>query len=206
MLAPRVRLLTTLSSLYTIGERERASRVVERAVRKKLYPFRFFSETFIHLSLFLGYPAMLDGLERLSVLKRGRTGGSASPLGAKGSARKGKTTLRQIYGEQAEKLVSRLNGLQPGLGTRITEEAYGAIMGRRGLSLADREIINVVILFIDGFELQLYSHLRGALRVGVNPRTLKSVLLLAARLARKTPRREIEMLRRLASNPKRRSF
>jgi 4-carboxymuconolactone decarboxylase len=198
MLAPRIRLLTTLSALYTISERERASRVLERAVRKKLYPFRFFSETFIHLSLFLGYPAMLDGLERLSALKRRRTGGSGPSRSTKGAARKGKTILRQIYGQQAEKLLARLNGLQPGLGIRITEDAYGSIMGRRGLSLADREIINVVILFIDGFELQLYSHLRGALRVGVNPLTLESVLLLAARLARKTPRRAIEMLRRLA--------
>jgi alkylhydroperoxidase/carboxymuconolactone decarboxylase family protein YurZ len=79
-------------------------------------------------------------------------------------------------------------------------------MGRPGLPLADREVINVVILFLDGFEPQLYSHLRGALRVGVKPRTLHSVLLLAASIASKNPRTAIQILRCIAQNPKQGSF
>ncbi|MGA3243540.1 MAG: carboxymuconolactone decarboxylase family protein [Bacteroidota bacterium] len=206
MLTPRTRLITTVSSLYTVRKREKAFRAVERALRKKAYPIRFFSEIFIHLSLFLGYPAMLDGLERLAVMKRRQKFSPTTSKRQKSVAKKGEKILRRIYGKQAMKLISRLDGLENGLGTRITEDAYGAIMGRPGLPLADREVINVVILFLDGFEPQLYSHLRGALRVGVKPRTLQSVLLLAASIASKNPRTAIQILRRIAQNPKQGSF
>jgi len=206
MLTPRTRLLTTISSLCTIREREKAFRIVERALRRNAYPARLFSEIFVHLSLFLGYPVMLDGLERLAVMKGRRKRSPSTAGGRKADAKKGKEVLRQIYGEQSPKLIARLGGLEKGLGTRITEDAYGAVMTRPGLPLADRELINVVILFIDGFEPQLYSHLRGAIRVGVKPSALRSVLVLAARIAAKDPRPAIEILDRIAHNPKQGSF
>ena len=206
MLTPRTRLIATISSLYTVRDRGKAFRTVERALKTGAYSTRFFSEIFIHFSLFLGYPAMLDGLERLAVIKRGRKSVPATSKGQKSVAKKGERILWRIYGNQAMKVISRLDRLENGLGTRITEDAYGAIMGRPGLPLADRELINVVILFIDGFDPQLYSHIRGALRVGVKPHTLQSVLLLAARIVSKDPRKAIEILRRIAQNPKQGSF
>ena len=205
-LTPRTRLLTTISSLYTIREREQAFRIVERAIARKSYPVRFFSEIFIQYSLFLGYPAMLDGLERLSAIRRERKTRLITSRKRNAIARKGARILRQIYGDQTEKLIARLDKLEKGLGNRITKDAYGAIMGRPGLPLADREIVNVVVLFIDGFEPQLYSHLRGAIRVGVKPRILRSVLLLAAHIAARSPRRAIHMLNRIQQNEVRRSF
>ena len=201
MLTARTRLIATISSLYTIRKRQQAFRTVERALKTGTYSTRFFSELFIHLSLFLGYPAMLDGLERLAVIKRRRKSRPTTSKEQESAAKKGERILRRIYGNQAMKVISRLDGLENGLGTRITEDAYGGIMGRPGLPLADRELINVVILFIDGFEPQLYSHLRGALRVGVTRRTLQSVLRLAAHIASKDPRKAIEMLRRIAQTP-----
>jgi alkylhydroperoxidase/carboxymuconolactone decarboxylase family protein YurZ len=206
MLTSRTRLLTTISSLYTIREREKAFRVIERAIRRNAYPMRFFSEIFIHLSLFLGYPVMLDGLERLAIMRGRRTTSPTTSGRRKAVAAKGKEILRQIYGEQSGKLIARLEEIEKWLGTRITEDAYGAIMTRPGLPLADRELINVVILFIDGFEPQLYSHLRGAIRVGVTPRALMSVLILAAHIAAKDPHPAIEILHRIAQNPKQGSF
>jgi 4-carboxymuconolactone decarboxylase len=206
MLTPRNHLITTISSLYTIREREKAFRVVRRAIRSRAHTIRFFSEIFIHLSLFLGYPVMLDGLERLAVMKVRRKTSPIISGGRKAVAKKGKEILQQIYGEQSGKLIARLEELEKGLGTRITEDAYGAIMTRPGLPLADRGLINVVILFIDGFQPQLYSHLRGAVRLGIKPRELRSVLILAARIAAKDPRPAIEILHRIAQNLKQGSF
>jgi 4-carboxymuconolactone decarboxylase len=52
-------------------------------------------------------------------------------------------------------------------------------MGRPGLDLATREILNVALLSATDFTLQLHSHLRGALRAGVDPGLLRVVLLAA---------------------------
>jgi len=195
MLTSRAGLLTKIAALCTIRKRETAFRLVEQALREKAFPRRFFSELFIHLSLFLGYPAMLDGLERLAAITRRKAAGGTVSRGKKGIAKKGNVILRRIYGDQASKLIFHLDQLEEGLGTRIAADAYGAIMSRRGLTLADREIVNVAILFIDGFERQLYSHVRGALRVGVSPRTLKSVLVLASRISGKNALSAIMLLR-----------
>ncbi len=149
---------------------------------------------------------MLDGLERLAEIGGTKKMRPRRSERQKGVARKGKEILRRIYGEQSNKLIARLDALEYGLGTRITEDAYGAIMSRPGLPLADRGLINVVILFIDGFEPQLYSHLRGAMRVGIKVHTLKSVLVLAAHITAKNPRPAIETLDRMAQNSNQRSF
>jgi len=51
-----------------------------------------------------------------------------------------------------------------------------------GLSLRERDVLNAVALALGGSQRQPYSHVRGAIRVGVSPRTIGSVLLRVQRL------------------------
>jgi hypothetical protein len=143
-------------------------------------------ELFIHLSLFLGYPVMLDGLERVSphLLGHRRTSISAR---RQDDHSKGLALLKRIYGGQTRKLLVYLDSLHPGLGVHITRNAYGSIMRRRALSLGDREIVNVAVLLVLGFDRQLYSHIRGALRAGVSPGAMRSSIALSARMTRRSP-------------------
>lgn len=67
----RFRLFAIVSALYATRDRAKAFVHVERSLRQRSVPASFFSELFIHLSLFLGYPTMLDGLERLAFLRVG---------------------------------------------------------------------------------------------------------------------------------------
>jgi len=202
----RFRLLAIVSALYATRERAKAFVHIERSLRQKRLPASFFSELFIHLSLFLGYPTMLDGLERLASF-RGNKGRQNSFQRKRGIASsQGKVILTRVYGKQTGKLVIRLEELEKGLGRRITEDAYGTIMVRPGLHLSEREVVNVVVLFIDGYKRQLYSHLRGALRVGVKPRVLKSVLALVGHLVDQDARPAMETVDRIWQNRRQGSF
>lgn len=70
----------------------------------------------------------------------------------------------------------------------IVEDAYGKIFSRRGLTLGERELMNVAALFLLDFDPQLYSHLRGALRVGVKVGALQQCIFALARMSGSSPR------------------
>jgi 4-carboxymuconolactone decarboxylase len=198
ILSHRNRVLTEISVLYAMRKRLKAGAIVQRELRRgKLAP-KFFSELFIHLSLFLGYPAMLEGLEKVAELS---PHGKRSSLSARGSAahKHGKRILERIYGEQTPKLLRRLDGLYPGLGHRIMQDAYGLIMNRDGLTLSERELANVIVLFTHSFDRQLYSHLRGAIRVGVSKNTLKRVIGLTADIMGKASQQTLRTIDKLST-------
>lgn len=74
------------------------------------------------------------------------------------------------------------------------------------MRLSERGLVNVVVLFIQGFERQLFSHLRGALMVGVKPRTLKAVLVMTARAASKNTQEAMKTVDLLVQGQGRASF
>jgi alkylhydroperoxidase/carboxymuconolactone decarboxylase family protein YurZ len=90
--------------------------------------------------------------------------------------RRGYATLSKVYGKQTEKLLNALDRLHPLLRTMIVEDVYGRVIARPGMTLRERELVNLVVLTVQGLEKQLYSHLRGALRMGVSPTSLRSLL------------------------------
>ena len=145
---------------------------------------------------------MLEGLDRLADLRGVRTSKIYKRGDWKRLSGKGSSIIKKIYGNQTGKLITRLEQLQNGLSGDITEHAYGTIMARPGLSISDREIINIVILFIDDYESQLYSHIRGALRVGVKPNVILSVLSMAGRISSKQPSQVVEVVHQLARSLK----
>jgi 4-carboxymuconolactone decarboxylase len=179
-----------------MGERKRARALVTREIRRRGLSPQFFSEVYIHLSLFLGYPLMLEGLEHLADIARSPRRRTLKDSNSS-AHRHGRHILRRIYGAQTTKLLRHLDDVYPGLGHRITQDAYGLIMHRPGLTLPERELVNIVVLFVHGFDRQAYSHLRGAMRVGVAARTLMMVIQHAARISGAKPEDALATIRML---------
>ena len=198
-LTPRLRVCSSITALYAVGKREEASRIIREGMQRLSLPRPMFSELFLHLSLFLGFPAMIDGFETLLAMKPSKKF-SKRPNARRTSVRRGGLTLlTQIYGSQTHRVLRRLDELHPELPERIIDDAYGRIVGRQGLSLREREVINVVALALGGYRRQLYSHIRGAIRVGVHPATLASALVNAERRTGRNLRSARALLREFAS-------
>lgn len=156
-----------IAALLTIGKRQEAFSAMKRAIENDKLPRKFFSELLLHLSLFLGFPVMLDGLEKLYVISPTKQRLNLKQPSKNMLRRKGIGIVTRIYGEQTQRLLKNFNVLHPELSERIVEDAYGRILSRKGLTLQERELINVTVLSIQGYHRQLFSHLRGAVRVGV---------------------------------------
>ena len=131
------------------------------------------------------------------------TNGGLTPKTARAE---GLRNLRRVYGAQTNKLLRHLKRIEPSLPRRVVEEAYGRVMSRSGLSLAERELINVVVLFIQSYERQLFSHLRGALKNGVSPDALRTVLQLAATRRKLDTKSAFETIGRIDRSLARGSF
>ena len=55
-------------------------------------------------------------------------------------------------------------------------EGYGKVMGRKGLSLKQRELNNVSVLTALKYEDQLYSHINGAFRTNAAKEQIERVI------------------------------
>ena len=133
-LSVRIRLLLTVSVLYSLQHHSQARRIVVQALHRGDVRPNHLTELFIHLSFFLGYPLMLDGLESIAEasLKSRKPNSLKAPSSSAHDA--GKKILERIYGNKTQKLLRGLDSLAPGLGHRITQDAYGRIRSRRGLA------------------------------------------------------------------------
>jgi 4-carboxymuconolactone decarboxylase len=88
----------------------------------------------------------------------------------------GVKTCRKIYGNKFEKLISNVGSFSPDLSRWLVFEGYGKVLGRKGLSLIERELCIISVLSVLKFADQLYSHINGAIRVGLNYSDVKSVI------------------------------
>ncbi len=136
-------------------------------------------------------------LEGLTIL-RAVTGISDSTEGAtlndKIISRRGILTLKRVYGRSYDRLLDNLKSLHDELPGLIVRNVYGQIVSRPGLALKEREIVNVAVLTIQKLNQQLYSHIRGALRLGVSAETVEGVIRLAARISHVPPASALSIL------------
>lgn len=127
-------------------------------------------ETMIHLAVYAGFPACLNGMFVLKEIfaERGITA-PASPAADSSSRRydTGWATLQRIDGEAGERVIQSLHDICPDLGRMIIEFSFGEIYGRAGLDLLDRELVTVASLVALGTAVpQLQVHVHGLLNVG----------------------------------------
>lgn len=80
---------------------------------------------------------------------------------------RGLNKLREIDGEQGERVIAALAGIAPDFGRLLIEFAFGDIYSRPALDLKSRELAVVAALTALGNAApQLKVHLHGALNVG----------------------------------------
>jgi len=77
-------------------------------------------------------------------------------------------------------LRENIRDLHPDMERWMVKEGYGKVLGRPGLSLADRELCISALLAVLDVPTQLYSHLRGALNVGAQTGEVEHALRIAA--------------------------
>ncbi len=161
-----------------------------------------FSELFLHLSLLLGFPTMLEGLTTLRAVATKPTATSVKTESVVLVMKRGKDVLKRIYGSALNQLLANLGSLHDDVPEMIVRDVYGRIISRRGLSLREREIVNVTVLSIQQLDQQLYSHIRGALALHVSKKSLRTVISLAARIAHADPGISLNLLSSLAESRK----
>jgi 4-carboxymuconolactone decarboxylase len=86
--------------------------------------------------------------------------------------------MEEIQGsEGAARIRDSFDEMSPDFGRYVVEAGFADVYGRPGLTLAQRQLLNVgVLTAIGGAEPQLAVHLRGALNVGVTPREIAEAI------------------------------
>ncbi len=183
-----------VASFFATGRRERSIPIIKRGLLSGRLKERKLAELFLHLSLLLGFPAALEGLTIL----RSITGKSDSTRGpVKTRFSRGTLALKRVYGRTYDRLLNNLKSLHHALPGLVTQDIYGHVVSRPGLSLRDREVVNIAILTIQQLRQQLFSHIRGALRMGVSAKAIKVVIRLSARIGGVDPAMPLSMLSQL---------
>lgn len=136
-------------------------------------------EMILQLYLFVGFPAALTAAGIWRDLC-GQTAIETDPLAVPDRLvdweTRGVTVCRTVYGSSYEALRANVSATHPALDRWMVLEGYGKVLGRPGLPLWQRELCIVAMLAAGGWEQQLHSHLRGALRAGAASETVEGAL------------------------------
>lgn len=173
------------------GDRDQALEEAAGRVRQGELARRAVDEALLQAHLFVGYPAALTALARWREIAPPRGAGAEADGPASGAApgreggrrERGERLCRRVYGSAYEKLRRNVRRLHPALDRWMVEDGYGRVLSRPGLDVRERELCVVALLAAADWPVQLASHLRGALNVGVEPARVQAALEAGARRA-----------------------
>ncbi len=121
-------------------------------------------ESLLQNYLFTGYPSAMISLKILKEYYPKLENVLHESWDLNKYRERGTNNCKKIYGRKFVKLISNVKSFSPELSDWLLLEGYGKVMGRKGLSLKQRELNNVAVLTALKFEDQLYSHINGAFR------------------------------------------
>ncbi|HMQ67855.1 MAG TPA: carboxymuconolactone decarboxylase family protein [Ignavibacteria bacterium] len=126
-------------------------------------------EAILQTYLFCGFPAAIESLRIFNrVFDNFKFPEHSQKYDFNYLMSEGEINCNLIYKNNYKKLIENMNNFSPDLKEWMILEGYGKVMGRKGLNLPEREIINVTILTARYYKHQLHSHLRGCLNVGIS--------------------------------------
>lgn len=193
----REELIITVSALYASGRGSTVAAFLRSRQAFVASERLFLEEFFIHLSLLLGFPTMIDGLENLSRISQTRF-----RIQKKANRFPGRVLLERVYGNQTDKLLTNLRAFHPELPGWVVRDVYGKVYARKGMTLRERELCNVIVLLFQNLEKQLISHIRGVQRAGMQWSDLRKAMLLAMKVAGRRKSRAFGLLRPVVSQRK----
>ena len=166
-------ILPLISSAAVLRKEKLLNKLLESAKRNNIDSSKIY-EALLQTYLFAGFPSALISLQiasqmfpfekfRYKLFKPGKKSGIRN--------------CKKIYGNKFDKLISNINDFSPELSEWLIIEGYGKVLGRKSLSLKERELCIVAILCSMKFESQLYSHINGAYRLNNSIRLIKMVIV-----------------------------
>ena len=168
-----IELLALLSASSVLRKEKQFDLILKDMVAKN-YSIKKIYEALLQSYLFAGFPSALISLKKLSIIKSNNKNYDGYDF-IKYKTR-GEKNCRKIYGNKFDKLISNVKSFSPELSEWLIVEGYGKVLGRKGLSLKEREICIVSILAALKFKDQLYSHINGAIRAKAKIEIIKKVL------------------------------
>jgi 4-carboxymuconolactone decarboxylase len=137
-------------------------------------------EVLVQALPFAGWPTTLNALATMATVftERGVAPPSRPPeeLTRAQLAERGRNNGGQVYAHY-EAVEERVRGFDADLARYLTENAYGQVFARPGLSTQQRELVAVAFLTAQQQLTQLAWHIEGALRVGCTATETKEVIV-----------------------------
>ncbi|MBY8880460.1 carboxymuconolactone decarboxylase family protein [Actinacidiphila acidipaludis] len=174
-LTPRQRQIATVAALAALGNAAPQLRFHIGGALNVGCTRREIVETFIHATVYAGFPAALNALSAAREVFAARPAGEGADdddLSRPGPAdgdryQRGLEALRAVDGPEGVHVVRSLDDIAPDLGRYLVEYVFGDIYARPGLDLATRELASVAMCTALGTAgPQLRVHLRAFLNVG----------------------------------------
>ena len=169
----RFLILPVISSAAVLRKEKLLNKLLESAKRNNINSSKIY-EALLQTYLFAGFPSALISLKIASHI---------FPLEEfrhklfRSDRDNGIRNCKKIYGNKFDKLISNINDFSPELSEWLIVEGYGKVLGRKSLSLKERELCIVAILSSMKFESQLFSHINGAYRLNNSLRIIKIVIV-----------------------------
>jgi len=168
--------LLPLIAAASVLRKEDQFRLLIIEAKKRIIPHTKIYEALLQNYLFAGYPSALVSLKILKeYFPRSKYLG-LTDMNLYHFRKTGEKNCKAVYGNKYEKLISNIKNFSPELSSWLVLEGYGKVLGRKGLSIKERECCVVSVLTVMKFEEQLYSHINGAIRVGVSINDIKTII------------------------------
>jgi 4-carboxymuconolactone decarboxylase len=177
-LTPKQRQIATIAALAALGNAAPQLRFHIGGALNVGCSRREIVETFLHATVYAGFPAALNALTAARAVFAERpadpgddpavpTTPAATPEAAGDRHRRGLEALRTVDGPHGVDVVRSLDDIAPDLGRYLVEYVFGDIYAREGLAMPLRELASVAMCTALGTAApQLRVHIRGFLNVG----------------------------------------
>jgi 4-carboxymuconolactone decarboxylase len=168
-------LLPLIAATSALRKMTKLTELIYQAKTRKI-PFIKIYETLLQNYLFTGYPSALLSLKLLKELYPNKKLPKAADMNLYHFSKRGEENCKKVYGTKYEKLIRNVNNFSPDMAKWLVLEGYGKVLGRKGLSLIERELCIVATLTVLKFEDQLYSHINGAFRAKASIEEIHNVI------------------------------